>query len=127
MKCLPTFLRSDPPASRQPGLGSGLLALFLLLAPALSASAQTSALRVLDLTAVGGQEATVIVQLVAQGNENALGFSLSFDPALLSYRGETLGTAGLGAALLVNTSQAASGRVGFALARARHVREADRR
>ena len=118
MKCLPTFLRSDPPASRQPGLGSGLLALFLLLAPALSASAQTSALRVLDLTAVGGQEATVIVQLVAQGNENALGFSLSFDPALLSYRGETLGAAGLGAALLVNTNQAASGKVGFAVARA---------
>jgi len=63
-----------------------------------------------------GQSDSVSVQLEAQGNENALGFSLSFDPAMLSYTGASLGSGASGATLNVNASQAGSGRLGFALA-----------
>jgi len=63
-----------------------------------------------------GQSGSVSVQLEAQGNENALGFSLSFDPAMLSYTGAGLGSGASGATLNVNASQAGSGRLGFALA-----------
>jgi hypothetical protein len=63
-----------------------------------------------------GQTASVAVDLRAQGRENALSFSLTFDPALLSYKGTSLGADASGATLLVNSSQAASGRLGYALA-----------
>jgi hypothetical protein len=56
------------------------------------------------------------VSLVANGNENALGFTLDFDPALLNYNGVALGTGASGASLLLNTSHSASGQVGVALA-----------
>jgi hypothetical protein len=69
-----------------------------------------------DATVVQGQSTTVSVTLTAQGNENALGFSLSFDPTLATFAGATLGGGGSGATLYVNSSQAASGRLGFALA-----------
>jgi hypothetical protein len=63
-----------------------------------------------------GAEATIPISLAAQGNENALSFSLSFDPALVAFTGATTGTGAGGATLFVNSSQAASGRLGFALA-----------
>jgi hypothetical protein len=63
-----------------------------------------------------GMSGTVSISLQAQGDENALGFTLSFDPAKLSYNGATLGSGASGATLNVNTSEAGSGRVGFALA-----------
>jgi hypothetical protein len=63
-----------------------------------------------------GMSGTVSISLQAQGDENALGFTLSFDPAKLSYNGATLGSGASGATLNVNTSEAGAGRVGFALA-----------
>jgi hypothetical protein len=69
-----------------------------------------------DATVVQGQSTSVSVTLTAQGNENALGFSLSFDPALVTFTSAALGAGGSGATLYVNSSQAASGRLGFALA-----------
>ncbi len=65
---------------------------------------------------IQGRTGTVGVTLAAQGNENALGFSLAFDPTLVSFAGASLGSAASGATLYVNTNQAASGRLGFALA-----------
>ena len=64
----------------------------------------------------GGQTGTVSVTLAAQGNENALGFSLSFNAALAMFQGATLGAGANGGTLYVNTNQIASGRLGFALA-----------
>jgi hypothetical protein len=58
----------------------------------------------------------VSVMLAAQGNENALSGSISFDPALGTFLGGALGSDASGATLYLNTSQAASGRLGFALA-----------
>jgi hypothetical protein len=63
-----------------------------------------------------GQTGSVTAVLQAQGNESALGFSLAFDPTLFSYVGAVKGTSGSSATLNVNTSQAAAGKVGIALA-----------
>jgi hypothetical protein len=62
------------------------------------------------------ETATISVTLAAQSNENAVAFSLSFDPSLVALIGAAPGTAAGGATLFVNTSQAGSGRVGVALA-----------
>jgi hypothetical protein len=63
-----------------------------------------------------GQSGTISVNLLSQGDENGLGFSLSFDSVNVSYMGATLGSGARGAALNVNTNEASAGRVGFALA-----------
>ncbi|HMZ22773.1 MAG TPA: Ig-like domain-containing protein, partial [Blastocatellia bacterium] len=77
---------------------------------------QNSLLRV--VAAVGSVGATVAVpiQLDAQGDENALGFSLTFDPTILSNPQVALGSGAPGATLTPNLSQAATGRVGLVLA-----------
>jgi hypothetical protein len=58
----------------------------------------------------------VSVVLDAQGNENALGFTLAFDPAAATYGGISLGNGAAGASLTVNDSQIALGRLGVVLA-----------
>jgi len=63
-----------------------------------------------------GQSGTVEVELEAQGNENALAFSLSFNPAQLVFVGAAAGTAANEAVLNVNANQAAQGRIGCVLA-----------
>jgi hypothetical protein len=72
--------------------------------------------RVLGTTnALPGATVTVPIILIANGNENGLAFSLNFPP-LLTFMGAAVGSNALGASLLINTNQIASGRVGFALA-----------
>jgi subtilisin family serine protease len=56
------------------------------------------------------------VEVEAQGGENAFSFSLSFDPAALSNPRIRLSESLSGAALQLNASQAARGRLGIALA-----------
>jgi hypothetical protein len=63
-----------------------------------------------------GETATLPISVSAQGDENALSFSLSYDPSLVTYIGEAVGSDALGSTLFVNTNQAASGQLGFALA-----------
>lgn len=65
---------------------------------------------------VPGQTASVEVDLEAQGNENALSFSLSFDPAKVVFVGASAGASASGAALNVNSAQAGQGRIGCVLA-----------
>ncbi len=74
-------------------------------------------LRSSPVTEVASREITLPVSLYGQGNENALSFSLGFDPARLTYRGETAGAGAVGASLMVNTNQLASGRVGYVFAK----------
>ena len=62
------------------------------------------------------QTGTVQVQLEAQGNENALAFSLSFKPAELTYLGANVGAAANGVILNVNDRQVTQGRLGLVLA-----------
>ncbi len=73
--------------------------------------------RVVGSSISAGQSGTVTVELVSEGNENGVGFSLTFDTTRLTFVSATLaGTVPAGAALNVNTSQTTSGRVGIALA-----------
>jgi len=55
------------------------------------------------------------IELVAQGNENRLNFSLSLDPVLLLSPQFTLGADATNATLTRNTSQAAQGRHGITI------------
>jgi len=63
-----------------------------------------------------GQQSSVIIELGAEGNENAVGFSLDFDPAQLRFVSAATGRDSAGATLNVNTSQASKGSIGLALA-----------
>ena len=53
------------------------------------------------------------VELVAQGNENSLGFSVTFDPAMIRFVNASLGAGAAGAALIQNTNLAGGGALGF--------------
>jgi hypothetical protein len=66
--------------------------------------------------APSGTSITVPVLLLANGNENGLGFSLSFAPALLRLAGAALGSGASGASLVINTNQIGSGILGIAIA-----------
>jgi len=72
-------------------------------------------LSVLPTTILRGQNGDVQVQINAQGTENAIGFSLNFDPAQLQYVSAQLGSSASSASLLVNANNAAQGRVGFGM------------
>lgn len=66
-----------------------------------------------------GNKVTVGVELEAQGDEVGVGFTLNFDPAVLSNPANvSLGAGAGGAALTVNSSQAALGRLGIIVDRA---------
>lgn len=74
------------------------------------------AVRVVNVAATAGGTASLPIELVARGNENALGFSLNFDLTALSFTGVTLGGAASEATLNANTNQLGSGRLGLSLA-----------
>jgi Concanavalin A-like lectin/glucanases superfamily/Immunoglobulin domain/Cohesin domain len=63
-----------------------------------------------------GESVQVPVYLLAQGNENALGFSLLFDPALLTPTGAALSDSAADASLNLNMNDADAGRLGLTLA-----------
>ncbi|HKZ78604.1 MAG TPA: IPT/TIG domain-containing protein, partial [Pyrinomonadaceae bacterium] len=71
--------------------------------------------RVVGATLQAGQNNSIIVELDAQGDENALGFSFSFDTGKMSFVSAVKGNDAAPATLNVN-SIAASGRIGIALA-----------
>ncbi len=73
-------------------------------------------IRVAPASGSPGNTVAVPIELVSQGNENALGLSLNFDPAVLGNPRPALGGDATGAMLNFNTSQAASGRLGLTLA-----------
>ena len=84
-----------------------------------SASGMAASERMLSLPETNvpaGSWLTIPVLLHTQGNENAVGFSVVFDPARMTFAGATSGAGLTNAALNVNSSQAAAGRIGLALA-----------
>jgi hypothetical protein len=115
------------------GAGSPLLRLMLVPLLAFAAftvagNARTSIvnalIRVNPTTFVRGQQAVVTVDLVALGGadpENAVSFSLHFEPTQLAYVSAVAGTGAPGASVIINTSQVASGNVGFAVAKSSGV------
>lgn len=99
-----------------------LLALLLLCSLlafiAMAASAQSPArtLRVQQTVAARGQNKTLIIEIEAMGNENAVGFSLNFDPKQLRFVSAVTINGAASAALNINDVAAANGRVGMAFA-----------
>jgi Ig-like domain-containing protein/cohesin domain-containing protein len=76
------------------------------------------AMNIADGSGVKGLNVTVPVVLQSQGNENAVGFSVNFDPAMLKYVSAVKGSADASGttALMVNTNQASLGTVGLLVA-----------
>lgn len=72
--------------------------------------------RVIDASGPPGGTVSVPAELVSLGNENALGFSLTFDPAILSNPQAALGSGATAASLNINSSQVGQGRLGMAIA-----------
>ncbi len=81
----------------------------------LNALDATRTIRAVNTNFTRGQVGTVQIALDAQGNENAVSFSLNFDPKAMSFLEATAGDGANGAAVIVNASQAANGRVGLAM------------
>ncbi|MFN0086768.1 MAG: IPT/TIG domain-containing protein [Blastocatellia bacterium] len=74
------------------------------------------ALRVAETLFSRGEENVLEIELESAGDENAIGFTLSFDPTLLQYERAALAPAAEGATLLINADRAAQGLLGIALA-----------
>lgn len=72
--------------------------------------------RVVNANATAGQQTTVAVELEAQGNENAVGFSLIWDTTKLTYVSDAIGAGATNATVNFNRSQTGSGRLGVGLA-----------
>jgi hypothetical protein len=70
---------------------------------------------VVPTNGTSGQTIAVSVCLAALGNENALSFSLTFDPSLLSYQGVVLGSGVSGGSLLANSSALGAGQIGLGI------------
>jgi len=74
-------------------------------------------IRVVSTSAASGGPVDLPVQIVARGQENALGFSLQFDPTRLSFVDVALSSSAPGeATLITNPNQANNGRVGVLVA-----------
>ena len=89
----------------------------ILLGLAMSAcrcSAQRS-VRASDISLSPDQTNCLPILLQSSGDENALGFSLCYDPNLLTFVSALRGSDASGASWSVNTSQASSGRLGVEL------------
>jgi hypothetical protein len=65
---------------------------------------------------LSGQPCVAAVDLLAQGDENAVGFSVKFDPSLVRLATIAPAQDATGANLQINTNQASSGRIGLVLA-----------
>jgi len=81
-----------------------------------SATAQPRQVRASSIAAKAGQDGAVDITLASQGDENAISFSLNFDPTRLGFKSATLATGGPAQVFMVNTNAAASGRIGVILA-----------
>ncbi|MCW5968285.1 MAG: hypothetical protein KIT57_07205 [Blastocatellales bacterium] len=81
--------------------------------------AQVRTVRVVGTTFTRGQDNTIVIELDAQGNENAVSFTLNYNPQHISFVRVQLGD-GVPVqgepVLNTNTEQIAAGRIGVALA-----------
>lgn len=79
-------------------------------------TSQTRTIRIANANTQRNQQFTTFVELDSLGNENGFGFSITFDPANLSFVSASPGSDTTGATVNINTSQAGFGRIGFAMA-----------
>ena len=81
-------------------------------AAALTVTFPPAAVRIVGTNAMAGGPVVVSVLLVANGNENAFGFSVNFSTQRLAFAGASLGSGAPGATLLLNNSLTQTGRLG---------------
>lgn len=99
-------------------LGRASLFLFAIIGigGATSAHAQTRKLFVLETAFERGTQGTVVMEMDVVGDENTVGFSITFNTSQLTFVSASLPTDfPAGGLLLVNDTQKAAGRVGFAV------------
>ncbi len=110
------LIATTPRASRSLVTQIALVAVVLVSLAAPAFGQQTRIIRARDGSAYVGQQLTLPIQLVSLGNENAVGFSLSFSQTILT--NAQVSTSGLptGAQVNINTAQASQGRIGIAIA-----------
>jgi hypothetical protein len=84
--------------------------------PTLAGSSAARRLSVSDASFSPGGTAGVSVALEALGNENAIGFTLGFDPSAFTFSGIELGDSPTSAVFIPNLNQVGSGKVGIVLA-----------
>ncbi len=77
---------------------------------------QSRVARITSVATQRGQQFTTFVELDAQGNENAFGFSVTFDPAQLNFVSAAAGADVTSPMFNANLMQAAQGRIGITLA-----------
>jgi hypothetical protein len=63
-----------------------------------------------------GQTGAAIINLLAQGGENGVGFSLAFDPSLVTYINTSVGSDAVNSTMDVNANHATNGQIGIILA-----------
>ncbi|MEK7829827.1 MAG: cohesin domain-containing protein, partial [Acidobacteriota bacterium] len=80
------------------------------------AAAHARPLRIPSATLQRGQTGEIAIEIEAEGDENAIGLSLEFDPAALSFVSATADSSLENPLLNINSNQAANGRVGLAMA-----------
>jgi hypothetical protein len=80
----------------------------------LTVTVPPSALQVVSINATSGV-VVLPINLISQGDENALEFSVNFNSSLLTFTGVSLGSGASGGSLLANTNQLGSGRLGLLL------------
>ncbi len=97
--------------------GISLLFLFFVAHPATSTVyAQSRTLRVVSTNIQRGQQGNVAVEMDALGDENTVGFSLTFNTNQVTFVSVTLGSdVPTNTTLLTNASQTGSGRLGIAI------------
>ena len=106
-----------PMAPSAPAPAPGFNAGALLARAAASSSSAARSIRLTGAKVVQGQTFHVSAELEALGGENAVGFSVQFDPARLTYQGIALAEDAADVSLQVNANQAGSGIVGVVLAK----------
>jgi hypothetical protein len=109
----------DPPVSvggpTNPSAFAGPLATVPRLTAEGGNTAEAGGARAVTAVASTQEIATLLVQLEAQGNENALSLSLSFDPAVVRYASARLESGGQGMALIVSEARLSQGKLGLAV------------
>ena len=95
-----------------------------VLTLALALAGTVWAQRTVSVAVTGSQitgTGTASIVLASLGDENAVGFSVTFNPAVLRYDSFTAGTGVTGATINPNVSQTLTGKVGFAIAQSAGV------
>lgn len=93
---------------------SGLMTIVLVVAG--DAAGQSREVRIGTAAGLPGQRVSIGVEIVATGNENAIGFSLNFEPRILSSPVVAIGSGLAGGIINTNASGADAGMIGVAVA-----------